>query len=56
MKYSLEARHPIWVWIMKVKEPKNQADFIEVLCVVLNVQTTVRGPMDPGQHSDGCKS
>ena len=29
--YSLVAKHLIWVWIMKVKEPKNQADFIEVL-------------------------
>ncbi len=28
---SLEANHLIWVWIMKVKRPKNQADFIEVL-------------------------
>ena len=28
---SLEAKHLIWVWIMKVKGPKNQADFIEVL-------------------------
>ena len=28
---SLEANHLIWVWIMKVKGPKNQADFIEVL-------------------------
>ncbi len=26
--YSLEANHLIWVWIMKVKGPKNQADFI----------------------------
>ncbi len=26
--YSLEAKHLIWVWIMKVKGPKNQADFI----------------------------
>ncbi len=26
----------IWVWIMKVKGPKNQADFIEVLYVVVN--------------------
>ena len=32
--YSLEANHLIWVWIMKVKGPKNQADFIEVLYVV----------------------
>ena len=31
---SLEAIHLIWVWIMKVKGPKNQADFIEVLYVV----------------------
>ena len=29
--YSLEANHLIWVWIMKVKGPKNQTDFIEVL-------------------------
>ncbi len=28
---SLEAKHLIWVWIMKNKGPKNQADFIEVL-------------------------
>ena len=34
--YSLEASHLIWVWIMKVKGPKNQADFIEVLYVVVN--------------------
>ena len=34
--YSLEAKHPILVWIMKVKGPKNQADFIEVLYVVVN--------------------
>ncbi len=33
---SLEANHLIWVWIMKVKGPKNQADFIEVLYVVVN--------------------
>ncbi len=32
---SLEAKHLIWVWIMKVKGPKNQADFIEVLYVVV---------------------
>ena len=25
----------IWLWIMKVKGPKNQADFIEVLYVVV---------------------
>ncbi len=31
---SLEASHLIWVWIMKVKGPKNQADFIDVLYVV----------------------
>ena len=31
---SLEAKHLIWVWIMKVKGPKNQADFIEVLYVI----------------------
>ncbi len=36
MAYSLEAKHLIWVWIMKVKGPKNQADFIEVLYVVVN--------------------
>ena len=35
--YSLEATHLIWVWIMKVKGPKNQADFTEVLYVVVNV-------------------
>ena len=34
--YSLEASHLILVWIMKVKGPKNQADFIEVLYVVVN--------------------
>ncbi len=35
--YSLEANHLIWVWIMKIiKGPKNQADFIEVLYVVVN--------------------
>ena len=28
---SLEANHLNWVWIMKVKRPKNQVDFIEVL-------------------------
>ena len=28
--HSLEAKHLILVWIMKVKGPKNQADFIEV--------------------------
>ena len=28
--FSLEASHLIWVRIMKVKGPKNQADFIEV--------------------------
>ncbi len=33
---SLEAKHLIWLWIMKVKGPKNQADFIEVLYVVVN--------------------
>ena len=33
---SLEAKHLIWVWIMKVKGPKNQVDFIEVLYVVVN--------------------
>ncbi len=33
--FSLEAKHLIWVWIMKVKGPKNQADFIEVLYVVV---------------------
>ena len=32
--YSLEAKQLIWVWIMKVKGPKNQADVIEVLYVV----------------------
>ncbi len=30
---SLEAKHLILVWIMKVKRPKNQADFLEVLYV-----------------------
>ena len=29
--YNLQAKHLILVWIMKVKEPKNQVDFIEVL-------------------------
>ena len=33
---SLEANHLIWVWIVKVTGPKNQADFIEVLHVVVN--------------------
>ncbi len=33
---SLEAKHLILVWIMKVKGPKNQADFIEVLYEVVN--------------------
>ena len=33
--YSLEANHLIWVWILKVKGPINQADFIEVLYVVV---------------------
>ncbi len=28
MSFSLEAKHLILVWIMKVKGPKNQADFI----------------------------
>ena len=37
---SLEAKHLIWVWIMKVKGPKNQADFIEVLYVVVNSPNT----------------
>ena len=26
---SLEAKHQVLVWIMKVTGPKNQADFIE---------------------------
>ena len=34
--YSLEAKHLTLVWIMKVKGPKNQANFIEVLYVVVN--------------------
>ncbi len=34
--HSLEAKHLILVWIMKVKGPKNQADFLEVLYVVVN--------------------
>ncbi len=34
--YSLEAKHLILVWIMKVKGPKNQANFIEELYVVVN--------------------
>ncbi len=33
---SLEAKHLILVWIMKVKGPKNQVDFIEVLYVVVD--------------------
>ncbi len=33
--HSLEATHLIWEWIMKVKGPKNQVDFIEVLYVVV---------------------
>ncbi len=36
MIHSLEAKHLIWVWIMKVKGSKNQVDFIEVLYVVVN--------------------
>ncbi len=36
IEISLEAKHLIWVWIMKVKGPTNQADFIEVLYVVIN--------------------
>ncbi len=36
MACSLEAKHLILVWIMKVKGPKIQADFIEVLYVVVN--------------------
>ncbi len=38
--YSLEAKHLIWMWIIKVKGPKNQADFIEVLYVVVNAWGT----------------
>ncbi len=38
--YSLEAKHLILVWIMRVKGPKNQADFIEVLYVVVNAWST----------------
>ena len=26
---SLEAKHLMWVWIMKVKGPQNQADFLK---------------------------
>ena len=37
---SLEATHLILVWIMKVKGPKNQADFIEVLYVVVKAWGT----------------
>ncbi len=33
---SLEANHLIWVWIMKVKWSKNQADFNEILYVIVN--------------------
>ena len=29
--FSLEANHLIWEWIMNLKGPNNQADFIEVL-------------------------
>ena len=29
--YSLQAKHLILMWIMKVNGPKNQADFIEIL-------------------------
>ena len=29
--FSLEAKHLIWAWIMKVEGPNNQADFVEVL-------------------------
>ncbi len=38
---GLEAKHLVLVWIMKVKGPKNQADFIEVLYVVLMPGTSV---------------
>ncbi len=41
---SLEAKHPILVWIMKVKGPKNQADFIEVLYVVVKIAHRFLGP------------
>ncbi len=39
---SLEANHLIWVWIMKVKRPKNQADFIEVQW---NLHIVSQGPV-----------
>ncbi len=32
--FSLEATHLIWLWIMKVKGPKNQPDFMEVPSVL----------------------
>ncbi len=47
MGYSLEAKHLIWVWIMKVKGPKNQVDFIEVLYVVVNLHINLLGPVTP---------
>ena len=37
---SLEAKHLILVWIMKVKGPKNQTDFIKVLYKRLLLQGT----------------
>ncbi len=47
MHYSLEANHLIWVWIMKVKGPKNQADFIEVLYVVVKTDENFHLDVDP---------
>ena len=35
-----EAKHLIMMWVMKVKGPKNKADFIEVLYVVINAWGT----------------
>ena len=44
--FSLEAKHLIWVWIMKVKGPKNQVDFIEILYVVVNTWGATGPPKD----------
>ncbi len=41
--HSLEAKHLILVWIMKVKGPKNQADFIEVIWHVSWENRPLRG-------------
>ena len=48
---SLEAKHLIRVGIMKVKGPKNQADFSEALYVVVNaLGPLVRKGGAPGCH------